>query len=185
MSLSYLTPSFHLQSSSSEYNFFIITGNNMAGKTVYIKMIATLQILAQMGCCVPARSAKFRVADKIMSRIGFDDSIEQNASSFTIEMREIEFILLNVTPFSLIIVDELCRSTNVQEAQVLSWCFCENLLKYTGFIPGQEELSTGNVSNASEVGEMKLSGVVAPFVYVTTHFEHLLKLTDKFMNVSK
>lgn len=157
----------------------------MAGKTIYIKMIATLQILAQMGCWVPARSAKFRMTDKIMSRIGFDDNIEQNASSFTVEMREIEFILVNVTPFSLIIVDELFRSTNIQEAQVLSWSFCENLLKYVGFLPGEDEMSTGNVGDTSDIGNIKLSNMRAPFIYVTTHFEHLLKLTDKFMNVTK
>uniref|UniRef100_A0A336N5U3 CSON007106 protein n=1 Tax=Culicoides sonorensis TaxID=179676 RepID=A0A336N5U3_CULSO len=171
-------------SASTEYNFFIITGNNMAGKTVYIKMIATLQILAQLGCWVPAASATFRLCDKIMSRIGFEDNIEQGASSFTVEMREIEFILSNVTPFSLIIVDELCRSTNVQEGQLLSWCFCEKLLKYVGYIPSIEEISTGNITNPSDAGDIKISSIEAPFVYVTTHFEHLLKLTDKFMNVS-
>ncbi|XP_063707808.1 mutS protein homolog 4-like [Culicoides brevitarsis] len=168
-------------SSNPDYNFFIITGNNMAGKTIYIKMIATLQILAQMGCYVPAKSAKFRMSDKIMSRIGFEDNIEQNASSFAIEMREIEFIMLNVTPFSLIIIDELCRSTNVEEAQVLSWSICENLLKYVGFVPGEDALKSGDVSATDE---MKVLNARAPFVYVTTHFEHLLKLTEKFMNVT-
>lgn len=155
----------------------------MAGKTVYIKMIATLQILAQLGCYVPARAAQFRLCDKIMSRIGFEDNIEQSASSFTIEMREIEFILRNVTPNSLIIVDELCRSTNIQEAQVLSWCFCEKLLKFMGFVTEKDETNTSE--NVSDASEMKLSEITAPFVYITTHFEHLLKLTDKFMNVTK
>lgn len=151
----------------------------MAGKTVYIKMVATLQILAQMGCWVPASKAHFRMCDKILSRIGFEDSIEQNASSFTVEMREIEFILRNVTPLSLVIVDELCRSTHIREAQVLSWCFCEKLLKFCGFLPENQTNLNNNTS------EITLSNVTAPFVFLTTHFEHLLKLTDKFMNVTK
>lgn len=180
-----LNLSLNLQNCSPEYNFFVVTGNNMAGKTIYIKMIATLQILAQLGCWVPARTATFRMCDKIMSRIGFDDNIEQNASSFTSEMREIEFILFNVTPFSLIIVDELFRSTNIEEAQVLSWCFCEILLKYVAFLPSKEEISSGSISDSSEIGDMKLASVRAPYVFVTTHFEHLLKLTYKFMNVTK
>lgn len=152
----------------------------MAGKTVYIKMVATLQILAQMGCWVPASKAHFRMCDKILSRIGFEDSIEQNASSFTVEMREIEFILRNVTPCSLVIVDELCRSTGIREAQVLSWCFCEKLLKFCGFMPDLNQTTLQNNTN-----DVKLSNVVAPFVFLTTHFEHLLKLSDKFMNVTK
>lgn len=58
----------------------------MGGKTVYIKMIAILQIMAQLGCFVPAKSAQFRIADRIFSRMGFNDCIEQNASSFVLEV---------------------------------------------------------------------------------------------------
>lgn len=92
-----------------EYNFFVISGNNMCGKTTYIKMIAVLQILAQMGCNVPAKSAKMRICDKIFSRIGFEDKIDENLSSFTAEMHDMEFIFWHMTPKSLIIIDELCR----------------------------------------------------------------------------
>lgn len=58
----------------------------MGGKTVYIKMIAILQIMAQLGCFVPATSAEFRITDRIFTRIGFNDSIEEGASSFQLEV---------------------------------------------------------------------------------------------------
>lgn len=75
-----------LQLATAEYNFFIITGPNMSGKTIYLKMIALLQILAQIGCFVPATSAEFRMCDKLFTRMGFNDNIEQDASSFIIEV---------------------------------------------------------------------------------------------------
>lgn len=58
----------------------------MGGKTIYMKMIATLQIMAQLGCYVPAKSAQFRLCNKLFTRIGFNDDIEQGASSFTVEV---------------------------------------------------------------------------------------------------
>lgn len=100
----------------------------MGGKTIYLKMIAMLQILAQLGCFVPAKSAQFRLTDKILSRIGFGDRIEFDLSGFVLEvvlllifinllcswiyyfqMRETEYIFKNITPNSLVIIDELCR----------------------------------------------------------------------------
>jgi DNA mismatch repair protein MSH4 len=101
-----------------QYNFFLISGSNMSGKTVYIKMIAIIQIMAQIGCFVPAKSASIRMCDKIFSRLGFQDNIEQNASSFTVELRDMEYIYSNLTPNSLVVIDELCRSTNPQEGEV-------------------------------------------------------------------
>lgn len=78
-------------------------------------MIAIIQILAQIGCFVPALSAELRIVDRIFSRLGFRDNIEQKASSFTVELREMEFIYSNLTVNSLVIMDELCRSCNPQE----------------------------------------------------------------------
>ena len=95
-------------------------------------MIAIIQIMAQVGCFVPANSAQLRMTDKIFSRIGFHDNIEQNASSFTIELREIEYIFNNLTPNSLVIIDELCRSTNPTEGEMICWKLCEKLLNYIG-----------------------------------------------------
>lgn len=97
---------FEFQIANSEYHFFVITGPNMGGKTIYLKMIALLQVLAQvravtlhlvdlfiispsfqLGCFVPAKKAQFRVTDKILSRIGFGDRIECNLSGFVLEVR--------------------------------------------------------------------------------------------------
>lgn len=58
----------------------------MGGKTVYLKMLAILQIMAQLGCYLPAKSAQFRITDRLFSRMGFNDCIEQNASSFISEV---------------------------------------------------------------------------------------------------
>lgn len=76
----------HCQIATPEHNFFVITGPNMGGKTIYMKMIATLQIMAQLGCYVPATSAQFRLCNKLLTRIGFDD--EMGASTFDVEVRD-------------------------------------------------------------------------------------------------
>lgn len=82
----FLNEIFFFQIATPDFNFYIITGPNMGGKTVYIKMVATLQIMAQLGCFVPAASAQFRITDRIFTRMGFNDSIEQGASTFALEV---------------------------------------------------------------------------------------------------
>ncbi|KAM0602599.1 hypothetical protein ACHAP1_007471 [Verticillium nonalfalfae] len=79
--------------SKEEYRFQIITGCNMSGKSTYIRMIALLQVMAQIGCFVPARYASFRIIHHIFARLSTDDSIEGNLSTFSCEMREMAFIL--------------------------------------------------------------------------------------------
>ncbi|CAO1340952.1 unnamed protein product [Diamesa serratosioi] len=146
-----------------QYNFYLISGPNMSGKTVYIKMIAIIQIMGQIGCFVPAVDAQLRLTDKLFSRLGFQDNIEQNASSFTIELREMEYLYSNLTPNSLVIMDELCRSTNPQEGEVLCWSFCEKFLQL-------QEKNT------------KLKDITRPFIFLTTHFTSLTKLSEKYNN---
>ena len=73
----------------------------MSGKSTYIKQIALLQVMAQVGCFIPASYASLKLVDNIFSRIGCDDDIETNASTFTLEMREIKYILDNVTDKSV------------------------------------------------------------------------------------
>lgn len=173
----------------------------MSGKTVYIKMIAMIQIMAQIGCFVPASSALLRMTDKIFSRIGFQDSIEQNASSFTIELREMEYINSNLTPNSLVIVDELCRSTNPQEGEFICWDFSEKLIKFIGVVDDNyfkppvenedEEMSEwlGETKDRNSRSlqlrgaSIKLKDIARPFVFLTTHFPVLTKLAEKFNNV--
>lgn len=81
---------------------------------------------------MPAKRAELRVADRIFTRIGSNDSIEKNASSFVLEVNMTEHILKNVTTNSLVIIDELYRSTNPKEGLQLAWSFCEHLISKRG-----------------------------------------------------
>lgn len=85
--------------------------------------------MAQIGCYVPANYASFRLADAIFSRLGLGDSIECNSSSFMLEMKEMSYILSNLGPTSLVIVDELGRATSIEEGSALCWAIAEKLLK--------------------------------------------------------
>ena len=79
---------------ASEINrFHIVTGRNMSGKSIYIRTIALLQVMAQIGCFVPAQYAAFPIIRSLFARISLDDSVDGNMSTFSIEMREMAFIL--------------------------------------------------------------------------------------------
>lgn len=114
-------------------NLLLITGPNMSGKSTYLKQLALLQIMAQVGCYVPAEYASFRAADQILSRIGSDDDIETNSSTFTLEMREIHYIIQNASDKSLIIIDELGRGTSSEEGVGICFAIAEDLLKRKTF----------------------------------------------------
>lgn len=86
---------------SSADSFQIVTGCNGAGKSTYLKQVALLTILAQVGCMVPARHATIPLRDRVLSRIGMADDMENNLSSFQTEMKECSYILDNVTSKSL------------------------------------------------------------------------------------
>ncbi|XP_045772407.1 mutS protein homolog 4-like [Maniola jurtina] len=136
-----------------EHNFTIITGPNMGGKSIYIKQIAIMQIMAQLGCFLPATNAVLRLCDRLFSRIGFNDSVEFNASTYVIEMKETQHILKGLTSTSLVIIDELCRGTSVEEGTSMAWAICEQLI----------------LSEA--------------FTFFTTHFLYLTRLQDLYYNV--
>ncbi|XP_047183332.1 mutS protein homolog 4 isoform X3 [Scophthalmus maximus] len=121
-------------------NFVIITGPNMSGKSTYLKQVALCQIMAQIAPCpiipgsfVPADYASFRVADQIFTRIGVDDDFETNSSTFMLEMREISYIIHNVSDRSLIIIDELGRGTSAEEGIGICHSVCEFLLGLKAF----------------------------------------------------
>lgn len=162
-----------------EYNFFIITGPNMGGKTIYIKMIALIQIMAQLGCFLPAKEAQIRICDKIFSRIGFEDNMDASASSFVVEIREMEYILKNITPNSLVIIDELCRSTNPEEGRELAWCLSERLIRFNGltndgtYFDEDSEVDRQN----RKARPVTLKTITSPFIFMTTHFLELTELT--------
>uniref|UniRef100_A0A3Q1JBY1 DNA mismatch repair protein n=1 Tax=Anabas testudineus TaxID=64144 RepID=A0A3Q1JBY1_ANATE len=114
-------------------NFVIITGPNMSGKSTYLKQVAMCQIMGQIGSFVPAEYASFRVADQIFTRIGVDDDFETNSSTFMLEMKEISYIIHNVSDRSLIIIDELGRGTSAEEGIGICHSVCEFLLSLQAF----------------------------------------------------
>ncbi|CAG8516129.1 2820_t:CDS:10, partial [Racocetra persica] len=94
---------------SDATNFQLITGPNMSGKSTYLRQIALMNIMSQLGSFVPAEYASFRLVDQLFTRICNDNNIETNASTFIVEMRETAYILQNITDNSLVIIDELGR----------------------------------------------------------------------------
>ncbi|KAG5265943.1 hypothetical protein AALO_G00248090 [Alosa alosa] len=114
-------------------NFIILTGPNMSGKSTYLKQVALCQIMAQLGSFVPAEYASFRIADQIFTRIGVDDDLETNSSTFMVEMKEVAYIIHNVSHRSLIIIDELGRGTSAEEGVGICHAICEFLLNMKAF----------------------------------------------------
>ncbi|TMW68241.1 hypothetical protein Poli38472_005709 [Pythium oligandrum] len=116
--------------------FHVITGANCAGKSTYMKAVALITILAHMGCHVPATDAFIPLCDRICTRFGTSDDMEENASTFAVEMTETSFILETCTSRSLVLIDELGRGTANDEGQAIAWSVSEELIKrrsYTCF----------------------------------------------------
>ncbi|CAH1761398.1 12428_t:CDS:10 [Entrophospora sp. SA101] len=119
---------------SNATNFQIITGPNMSGKSTYLKQIALMSIMSQIGSLVPAEYASFRIVDQIFTRICNDNNMESNTSTFIIEMRETAYILQHVTDESLVIIDELGRGTSTHDGLGITYAVCEELVKTKAFI---------------------------------------------------
>eukprot|EP01038_Epipyxis_sp_PR26KG_P013442 gene13442-18022_t len=109
-------------------NFHVITGPNGSGKSVYIKQIALIVIMAQIGCFVPAIHATIPVRDRILTRIGTNDDMEHNMSTFSTEMKEIAYVLSNLTDRSLILIDELGRGTSNIDGMSIAFAIAESLI---------------------------------------------------------
>ncbi|MCI0696193.1 DNA mismatch repair protein MutS [candidate division KSB1 bacterium] len=113
--------------SNDEIQIMILTGPNLSGKSTYLRQVALIVLLAQIGCFVPAEAAIIGITDRIFSRVGLEDNISRGQSSFMIEMAETASILHHATPGSLIILDEIGRGTSTYDGLSIARAVVEYL----------------------------------------------------------
>lgn len=132
----------------------LITGPNMAGKSTYIRQVALITLLAQVGSYVPAKSATVGVADRLFTRIGASDELHAGQSTFMVEMTETANILNNATDRSLVVLDEIGRGTSTLDGLSLAWAISEHI-----------------------------AGTVRCRTLFATHYHELTDLSDRFKGV--
>ncbi len=110
-----------------EARVVILTGPNMAGKSVYLRQTGHIVVLAHMGAFVPARSARLGLIDRVFTRVGAQDNLARGQSTFLVEMVETASILNNLTPRSLVLLDEVGRGTSTFDGLAIAWSVVEEL----------------------------------------------------------
>ena len=121
----YIANDVYLDTDSQQ--IIIITGPNMAGKSALLRQTALITLLAQIGCFVPAESARIGMVDKIFTRVGASDYISVGESTFMVEMNEAADILNNLSPRSLVLFDELGRGTSTYDGISIAWAIVEHI----------------------------------------------------------
>jgi len=121
--------------SSSEDQIIILTGPNMAGKSVYLRQVGLIVLLAQIGSFVPADEAKIGLVDRIFTRVGASDNISAGESTFLVEMQEAANILNNASSKSLILLDEIGRGTSTFDGISIAWSITEYLHENPNLTP--------------------------------------------------
>ena len=142
---------------NQKYCVSIITGPNMAGKSTYMRQVALIVLMAQIGSFVPASSANIALVDRIFTRVGASDDLASGQSTFMVEMNEVANILRNATPNSLLILDEIGRGTSTFDGLSIAWAVIEH------------------------ISNKKLLGAKTLFA---THYHELTELEGKMSNVN-
>ncbi len=135
----------------------VITGPNMAGKSTYMRQVALIVLMAQVGSFVPAKSANIGIVDRIFTRVGASDDLASGQSTFMVEMNEVANILRNATASSLLILDEIGRGTSTFDGLSIAWAVIEH------------------------ISNRKLLGAKTLFA---THYHELTELEGKMNNVN-
>ena len=157
----------------NENRMMIITGPNMAGKSTYMRQVALICLMAQIGSFVPAREASLPVCDRIFTRVGASDDLASGQSTFMVEMSETAHILRNATKNSLIILDEIGRGTSTFDGLSIAWAVVE-------YIADKEKIGAKTLfaTHYHELSELEghLDGVKNFCISVKEHGEDVIFL---------